>query len=323
MTLTPVVLTQPPSGSDDDYSTLEDQTLVIAPPGVLTNDSDADGDALTAQLISAPARGTLTLAADGSFTYVPEANFQGTVTFRYRVSDGTSTSEPVTVTIVIEPVNDAPLFTAGGDVTVPEDSGAYSASWATPISAGAGESQNLTFEIISNSNPALFSVAPTIAANGQLAFTVAPDANGSASIAVVLNDDGGTANGGVDASAPVTFTITVNAINDAPSFALPAGSTGGRRRCRRADDRELRHSDQRRTIGRERANAHVQRDADLRGCDAHLQRRAVARAGRHADLHRGAERVPAPPRSKRSSSMTAPARRRMRTARPCTRSPSP
>ncbi len=66
--------------------------------------------------------------------------------------------------------------------------------------------------------PALFSVQPTVAVNGALSYTAAPDASGSSTITVTVVDNGGTANGGVNTSAPQVFTITVNNINDPPSF---------------------------------------------------------------------------------------------------------
>ena len=59
---------------------------------------------------------------------------------------------------------------------------------------------------------------PAVSPTGTLTYTTAPNANGSATVSVVLKDNGGTANGGVDTSAPQTFTITVNPVNDAPSF---------------------------------------------------------------------------------------------------------
>ena len=60
--------------------------------------------------------------------------------------------------------------------------------------------------------------SPAIAANGTLTYTPAANANGTATVTVSVHDNGGTANGGVDTSAPQTFTITVTAVNDAPSF---------------------------------------------------------------------------------------------------------
>ena len=63
------------------------------------------------------------------------------------------------------------------------------------------------------------------AANGTLTYTLAADANGLATVSVTLKDNGGTANGGVDTSAPQYFTISVTAVNDAPSFTKGADQT--------------------------------------------------------------------------------------------------
>src|SRR5207237_5928424 len=108
----------------------------------------------------------LTLNADGSFLYVPNANANGTDTFTYKATDnGTTNGNPdpkssnnATVTITIAAVNDAPVFTAGGTVTVLEDSVAYSQSWATAVGPGGGADeagQALNF-IVSNNNNGLF-----------------------------------------------------------------------------------------------------------------------------------------------------------------------
>jgi len=130
---------------------------------------------------------------------------------------------PSTATLTIaddDTPNMAPSF-AGGNITVSEDSGAYSGTWATSISAGPpNESgQTLTFIVQSNSNPNLFSAAPGIAADGTLTFTPADDAFGSATVTIVLQDDGGTAYGGVDTSLPYTFTLTITSVNDVPNFS--------------------------------------------------------------------------------------------------------
>src|SRR6056297_3565313 len=60
-----------PVAVDDSYATDEDVVLAVFAPGVLTNDSDADGDALTAVLVSDVSNGSLSLSADGSFIYTP------------------------------------------------------------------------------------------------------------------------------------------------------------------------------------------------------------------------------------------------------------
>ena len=105
-------------------------------------------------------------------------------------------------------VNDAPSFTKGADQTVLEDAGAQSVTgWATSISAGpANESgQAVSFLVTGNTNPSLFSVAPAVASNGTLTYTPAANANGAATITLKAKDNGGTANGGVDESAPQTL----------------------------------------------------------------------------------------------------------------------
>ena len=109
-----------------------------------------------------------------------------------------------------------------------EDAGAQTVSgWATAIIAGPGEAgQVLTFEITDNTNAALFSAGPAVCGTtGDLTYTPAANANGTATITLRLTDDGGTANGGVDASPTQTFVITVTAVNDAPSFTKGADQT--------------------------------------------------------------------------------------------------
>lgn len=95
-----------PVAADDTYSTDEDTTLTVAAPGVLTNDTDADGDTVTAILASEPAHGTLVLNADGSFTYAPEVSFNGIDFFTYRATDGPAVSNLATATIMVNPVAD-------------------------------------------------------------------------------------------------------------------------------------------------------------------------------------------------------------------------
>jgi VCBS repeat-containing protein len=328
----------PPVAVDHAYNVNEDQTLTVAAPGVLANDSDADQDSLTAVLVSGPTHGTLTLNANGSFVYAPTADYNGSDSFTYKANDGeadsnvatvsltvnpvndkptansqsvttnedtpvaitltgsdaetsaanlaftivggpshgtlsgtapnltytpasnyngpdsftfkvTDTGDPAgctaapcspaldsnvaTVSLTVNPVNDAPSFTAGPDQTVLEDAGAQTVTgWATNISAGPPDesSQTLTFVVTGNDNPGLFSAGPAVAADGTLTYTPAPDANGVAHITLVLKDSGGTANGGVDTSAPQTFAITVTPVNDPPvaandAYSVNQGST--------------------------------------------------------------------------------------------------
>lgn len=90
-----------PFATADSYSTNANTTLVITSPGVLVNDLDVDSDALSATLVTDVSNGTLLLAADGSFTYTPNLNFFGSDSFSYLSSDGTATSNIVSVDISV------------------------------------------------------------------------------------------------------------------------------------------------------------------------------------------------------------------------------
>jgi hypothetical protein len=167
------------------------------------------------------------VAANGTLSYTPAAGMSGSSTFDVSVQDsggtangGVDTSAVQTFTITVNLVNDAPSFTPGASPVVNEDAGAQTVNpWATAIDDGDAVLQTLTFNITNNTNPALFSAAPAISPAGVLTYTPAADTSGTATISVVLSDDGGTANGGVDSAAQVDFTITVNSVNDVPSFS--------------------------------------------------------------------------------------------------------
>src|SRR5436305_14109509 len=84
------VANSPPVGNPDSYNMSEDTTLTVATPGLLVNDSDPDGDTITAVSIPATpaAHGTVvTINPNGSFTYKPNTNYNGTDSFTYRVKD--------------------------------------------------------------------------------------------------------------------------------------------------------------------------------------------------------------------------------------------
>ena len=84
--------------------------LTIAAPGVLANDSDVvEGSDLNVSAYTQPGHGSVTLAADGSFIYTPEANYNGVDSFYYTVNDGTDDGNTVKVSIDVTPVNDVPV----------------------------------------------------------------------------------------------------------------------------------------------------------------------------------------------------------------------
>ncbi len=98
-----------PVAEDDSYTTNEEVTLNIASTGVLINDSDVDGDPITAVLVGDVSNGTLTLNADGSFEYIPNTDFFGNDSFTYQATDGTANSTTASVAITVNNINDAPI----------------------------------------------------------------------------------------------------------------------------------------------------------------------------------------------------------------------
>ena len=107
ITVTPV--NDAPVAQPDEGSTLQDGSLTSPTPGPLANDRDADGDPLTAILLTPPLHGTVVLAADGSYVYTPEPGFVGTDSFTYAASDGVVASLGVTVMLTIaDPTLSAP-----------------------------------------------------------------------------------------------------------------------------------------------------------------------------------------------------------------------
>ncbi len=167
-----------------------------------------------------------------SFTPTPGVSGDSLVTLHLHddggiAGGGDDTSPTQTFTISISSINHVPSFTKGIDQTDLEDAGLQSVTnWATAISQGAGDTgQTLTFVVDSNSNSGLFSSQPAVSPSGTLTYTPKANANGSASITLHLEDDGGTLNGGHDTSAGQTFTINVTPVNDAPSFTKGANQT--------------------------------------------------------------------------------------------------
>ncbi|HEX5848664.1 MAG TPA: cadherin-like domain-containing protein [Rubrobacter sp.] len=209
----------------NDNATTEEDTPVTIP--ALSNDSDVDGDELALGIFTGATHGTVSDNGDGTFEYTPNKDYNGEDSFLYKARDGASQSYAAGVFIDVTPVNDAPGFEGGADQSTSEDSGTQSITgWATGISAGAFETQTVTFSA-TNDNNALFTAAeqPRISSDGTLSYTPASNASGKAIVTVKATDDGGTANGGIDTSAAQTFTITVNPVNDTPTMSVLAGSS--------------------------------------------------------------------------------------------------
>lgn len=110
-----------PVARPEGYLTNEDTPLTAGVVlGLLANDSDVDGDPLSAVLVAGPSRGSLVLNPDGSFVYTPFANANGADSFTYRASDGLLASNVATVSLTIAAVQDPPVAEAGPDQTASE-----------------------------------------------------------------------------------------------------------------------------------------------------------------------------------------------------------
>jgi VCBS repeat-containing protein len=151
-TVTLTVTNRTAAAANDSFKTGMGQKLTVAAAGVLINDTDADGDALTAVLGTAPAHGTLALSANGSFTYTPATGFSGTDTFTYVANDQASNSTPATVNVVVAPppqvqsvvINDGSAqrsmvrsFTITFDTLVTIDAGAFQVKRSNGTLAGS------------------------------------------------------------------------------------------------------------------------------------------------------------------------------------------
>lgn len=214
-TITVAAVNDGPLAVDDAATVAEDATATAIP--VLANDVDVDGPSLVITDTTDTANGTVVITGGGSgLTYQPEPEFHGIDTFDYTASDG-ELDDVATVTITVSAENDAPSFIKGPDQAVNEDAGLQTiVGWATAISPGPSDEagQGLAFEVVGNSDPGLFSTAPSVSPEGTLTYRPGPNANGQATIELVLRDDGSPA----ATSASQTFAIGVTAVNDPPVF---------------------------------------------------------------------------------------------------------
>ena len=225
ITVTPV--NDKPAATPQSVQVNEDGTVMVTLAGT---DVETAPEQLVFHLTSSPQHGSLGALTGNQVKYTPDLNYNGPDSFAFTATDNGDpagshaspadlVSDPGTVSITVQPVNDVPSFTKGSDQTVNEDAGLVTVgNWATSILAGPPNEagQTLTFHVTNDDN-SLFEVQPALAADGTLTFKTAADKNGSALVTVTLSDNGGTANEGVDTSAPQTFGITVNPVNDQPT----------------------------------------------------------------------------------------------------------
>ena len=192
---------QPPVADDDAYLAAEDSPLTIPAPGVLDGDTDVDGGTLSALLETPTINGTLTLNPNGSFSYVPSPNANGTDVFTYRAKDGLDNSNLATVTLTVAPVNDPPVAN-DESLTGTEDTPRTPHVVANDTDVDGdvlvvsavtqGENGTVTFD------------------GGTVTYTPEPDFHGTDDFEYTVSDG----KGGTDTG---TVTLAIAPLNDAPT----------------------------------------------------------------------------------------------------------
>ncbi|HCM0437118.1 TPA: tandem-95 repeat protein, partial [Vibrio parahaemolyticus] len=187
----------------DKATVVEDTSTVIK---VLGNDTfEGDGKVVSLDTNNGPANGTVSVNPDGSVTYTPNDNYQGTDSFTYIVTSG-GVSESTTVSVDVTPVNDAPV--AKDDTAITDED--------TPVTIDVLPNDNCIdgdkLSIQSASVPEAQGKVEIV--DGKLVFTPAENFNGDAEITYTVTD------GELTDAAKVT--VTVNPVNDAPTIKVDA-----------------------------------------------------------------------------------------------------
>ncbi|EOK5607964.1 tandem-95 repeat protein [Vibrio parahaemolyticus] len=187
----------------DKATVVEDTSTVIK---VLGNDTfEGDGKVVSLDTNNGPANGTVSVNPDGSVTYTPNDNYQGTDSFTYIVTSG-GVSESTTVSVDVTPVNDAPV--AKDDTAITDED--------TPVTIDVLPNDNDIdgdkLSIQSASVPEAQGKVEIV--DGKLVFTPAENFNGDAEITYTVTD------GELTDAAKVT--VTVNPVNDAPTIKVDA-----------------------------------------------------------------------------------------------------
>lgn len=225
-----------PVAVDDTYSTTQDTSLNISAPGVLANDTDADGDPISAILVTGPANGTLDLNPDGSFTYSPVTGYNGSDSFTYKANDGTLDSNPATVSISIGAVNQPPTasftfscteltcsFSAAGSTDPDGTIASYSWQFGDGTS-GSGVDTSHTYAI-ADSYEVTLTVTDDGGETGSSSQTVTVTAPTTEPTSLHVGDlDGSSTSLGSSWTASVTITVHDNASHTPVEGATVSGS---------------------------------------------------------------------------------------------------
>ena len=201
-----------PVGANAVSVTNEDTPLTATLPSA----TDSDGDTITYTRATSPANGTATVTATGNFTYTPAANYAGPDSFSYTVSDGRGGSNAYTVSLTVNPVNDAPV---ASDSALAATAGTASRGI---LSATDIDSATLTYTIVTA--PGRGSVA--LGTNGNYTYTPNPNLNGPDSFTFRAND--GSANSNI-ATVSISVAAAGGIFTGTPGDDLIEASVGNDR----------------------------------------------------------------------------------------------
>lgn len=184
-----------PTANNDSFQVAEDAILsVSANNGLLSNDSDIDGDSLSTSVSRLPDNGTLSLDQDGSFSYQPNAQFFGTDSFSYQLDDGNGATDTATVTIAVAAVNDLPVaandtYQVNEDnvLSVTDPTQGVLANDSDADLPGEQRFSGLTTTLLSQPGNGTVSLQ----SNGTFTYTPAPDFFGSDSFSYQVADSEG------------------------------------------------------------------------------------------------------------------------------------
>ncbi|MBW4487729.1 MAG: tandem-95 repeat protein [Trichocoleus desertorum ATA4-8-CV12] len=203
VTLNVNAINDAPIAGNDIITTNEDTSVTFSRANLLSNDSDADQDTLLITSFSQPGRGTLA-SSNGTLTYTPTANFSGSDSFTYVVTDGKGSSTTATVALVVNSVQDIPVANNDAFTTSEDTELLISPSDLLRNDSDADQQQLL----INSFGPALNGV---VRDNGNQTFTYtpSPNFNGSDSFTYTITDGSG-------GTATATVNVNVTSVNDIP-----------------------------------------------------------------------------------------------------------
>src|SRR5690554_6756942 len=206
LTITVSPVNDAPVAVDDAISIAED-TVFTSTVSLLANDSDVDSSfTAVAGTYTTAQGGTIVIAADGQYVYTPKANFNGTDTVDYTITDG-SLTDTGTLTIVVTPVNDAPVA-MNDAISIVEDT-----IFTSTVSLLANDSDvDSSFTAVSGTYTTAQGGTISIATDGSYVYTPALNFTGTDSVDYTITDGSLT--------DTTTLTITVSPVNDAPVLSF-------------------------------------------------------------------------------------------------------